>query len=94
MEKDRVKRYEEKIEEIKGDFSFLKGEISALLLKADILSNHLIVWANNLPDLYEYFYHFRKLWMEQKHRQYFLWQYFFMISARKCQKKKTSKGCW
>jgi len=123
MEKDRVKRYEEKIEiildrkmdieEIKKDFSFLKGEISALLLygsqakgtatprsdvdifallrkvwqnlgnkydarifedlplylKADILNNHIAVWANNLPDLYEYFYHFRKLWMEQKHRQ-------------------------
>ncbi len=109
--------------EIKKDFSFLKGEISALLLygshakgtatprsdidicivapgcknrsnllrkvwqnmgnkydarifedlplylKVDIMNNHIPIWADNLPDLYEYFYYFRKLWMEQKHRQ-------------------------
>jgi len=40
-----------------------------LYIKAEILKNHAVLVTENLPELYEYSYVYRKLWDEQKHRQ-------------------------
>lgn len=40
-----------------------------LFMKAEVLRNHKIITAKDLPELYEYLYFYRKLWDEQKHRQ-------------------------
>ncbi len=36
-----------------------------LYIKASIINNYSIIYANNLKNLYEYFYFFRKLWLDQ-----------------------------
>ncbi len=40
-----------------------------LYMKMEVISNHKIVFARDVPELYEYFYFFRKLWKEQEIRQ-------------------------
>lgn len=39
-----------------------------LYMKWQVINNHKVVWALDEGDLYEYFYYFRKLEAEQKHR--------------------------
>ncbi len=36
-----------------------------LYIKMDIIRNHRVVSTKNLPELYHYFYLFRKLWRDQ-----------------------------
>lgn len=40
-----------------------------LYMKIAVISNHEVVFAREMPALYEYFYFFRKLWREQERRQ-------------------------
>lgn len=40
-----------------------------LHIKISIIENNRIIYAKNKPELYEYFYFYRKLWEDQKHRQ-------------------------
>ncbi len=40
-----------------------------LYLKIQVIENGILVHSSNELDLYEYFYRFRKLWADQKHRQ-------------------------
>jgi hypothetical protein len=40
-----------------------------LHIKMDIILHHRTVFVRDKPSLYEYFYTFRKLWADQKHRQ-------------------------
>ena len=40
-----------------------------LYMKMEVISNHEIIFARDVPELYEYFYFFRKLWKEQEIRQ-------------------------
>ncbi len=40
-----------------------------LYLKIQVIENGILVHSPNELDLYEYFYRFRKLWADQKHRQ-------------------------
>ena len=39
-----------------------------LYIRWEIIDNHKIIWAKNEGELYEYFYYFRKLYEDQKHR--------------------------
>lgn len=39
-----------------------------LYLKWEVIHNHKVVWAKDEGELYEYFYYFRKLYEDQKHR--------------------------
>ncbi len=39
-----------------------------LYMKIEVIENHEVVFCKDLLDLYEYFYHFRKLWEDQKYR--------------------------
>lgn len=40
-----------------------------LYLKMEVINNHKVIFTRNIYDLHEYFYFFRKLWNDQKHRQ-------------------------
>nr|QNO48465.1 hypothetical protein DBMLIPLO_00017 [Methanosarcinales archaeon ANME-2c ERB4] len=40
-----------------------------LYMKMEVISNHEIIFARGVPELYEYFYFFRILWKEQEIRQ-------------------------
>lgn len=44
-------------------------ELMPLHLKTNIINNHHVLFGKGL-DLSEYFYHFRKLWQDSKHRYY------------------------
>lgn len=46
-------------------------ELLPLYLKAEVMEKGVVVYSHNLGELYEYFYFFRKLWSDQKHRQIF-----------------------
>ncbi len=41
----------------------------SLYMKAQVIDNHRVVFCRDLPELYEYFYFYRKIWEDQKHRQ-------------------------
>jgi hypothetical protein len=34
-------------------------------MKMEVIENHEVVFCRDLPELYEYFYFFRKLWKDQ-----------------------------
>lgn len=40
----------------------------ALYMKIQVIENHKVVFCKDLPELYEYFYFYRKIWKDQKHR--------------------------
>ncbi len=44
-------------------------EEAPLYLKIEIIENHEIVYTKDVYELYEYFYHYRKVWKDQEHRQ-------------------------
>lgn len=44
-------------------------ELMPLYLKAEVVEKGEIIYTKNIFKLYEYFYYFRKIWEDQKHRQ-------------------------
>ncbi len=44
-------------------------ELLPLFLKAEVMEKGVVVYSRDVYELYEYFYFYRKLWDEQKHRQ-------------------------
>ena len=40
-----------------------------LYIQIDVIKNHEILFCADIPELYEYFYRFRKEWSTQAHRQ-------------------------
>ena len=41
----------------------------SLYMKLQVIENHEVIFCSDLPELYEYFYFYRKIWNDQKHRQ-------------------------
>ncbi len=39
-----------------------------LYMKMEIIENHKVIFCKDLPELYEYFYQFRKVWKDQEKR--------------------------
>jgi len=39
-----------------------------MYLKIQVIKNHIVVYAREILDLYEYFYTYRKLWKDQERR--------------------------
>ncbi len=39
-----------------------------LYMKIEVIEKHVIVFCRDELELYEYFYHFRKLWKDQERR--------------------------
>ena len=54
-----------------------------LYMKAAVIENHIILFSKNVLDLYEYFYFYRKLWNDQKHRQQLTKEDLLMLFHRK-----------
>lgn len=81
MDNLRKLRYREKIELIKERIELFDTdpqnnynpydvkifELLPLRIKMSIIKDHIVVYGNEL-ELSEYFYHYRKLWMDSKHR--------------------------
>jgi hypothetical protein len=44
-------------------------ELMPLYLKAEVVEKGEVIYTKNIFKLYEYFYYFRKIWEDQKHRQ-------------------------
>ncbi|MDD2754244.1 MAG: nucleotidyltransferase domain-containing protein [Methanothrix sp.] len=44
-------------------------ELLPLFLKAAVIEQGIVVYCEDEPELYEYFYPFRRDWQDQKHRQ-------------------------
>jgi len=44
-------------------------ELLPLFLKAAVIEQGVVVYCEDEPELYEYFYPFRRDWLDQKHRQ-------------------------
>lgn len=40
-----------------------------LHIQIEIIENNIIVYCDDVPELFEYFYFYRKLWKDQAHRQ-------------------------
>ena len=36
-----------------------------LYIKMEVIKKHIIIFSSNIPELYFYFYHYRKLWQDQ-----------------------------
>ncbi|MBD3405282.1 MAG: hypothetical protein GF411_03985 [Candidatus Lokiarchaeota archaeon] len=41
----------------------------SLYIQIDIIRNHEILFCDDVPALFEYFYFYRKLWADQEHKQ-------------------------
>jgi len=41
----------------------------SLYMKVQVMENHKVIFCSDLPSLYEYFYFYREIWKDQKHRQ-------------------------
>ena len=54
------------IEREKYDIRFF--EELPLYIKADIIENGVIIFTEDRPSLFEYFYHYIKLWEDQKYK--------------------------
>jgi predicted nucleotidyltransferase len=44
-------------------------ELMPLYMKMAVIEEGLVVYSKDIPGLYEYFYSFRRIWEDQKHRQ-------------------------
>ena len=36
-----------------------------LYIKMEVIKKHIVIFSRNIPELYYYFYHYRKLWQDQ-----------------------------
>lgn len=50
-------------------FDIVLFEVLPLYMKIEVIENHKILYSKDPLDLNEYFYFYRKLWEDQKHRQ-------------------------
>jgi uncharacterized protein len=44
-------------------------ELMPLFLKMEVIERGIVIYAHDIYELYEYFYPFRRVWEDQKHRQ-------------------------
>ena len=56
------------IDTVSKDLDVHIFEDLSLHIKTDIIENHEIVYASDELGMYEYFFNYRKLWDDQKHR--------------------------
>jgi len=52
-----------------NNYDIWQFEELALYMKMEIIENHEVIYCKDIPELFEYFYHYRKIWKDQKHRQ-------------------------
>jgi len=67
---DGIKLTRKALSLLKDDrFDVRVFELLPLFLKMAVIDEGVVVYAKDVPELYEYFYSFRKRWEDQKHRQ-------------------------
>ncbi|MGQ4833955.1 MAG: nucleotidyltransferase family protein [Candidatus Asgardarchaeia archaeon] len=54
---------------LKKEYDVSVFEELPLYMKAEVIENHIVLFSRDILELYEYFYFYRKLWNDQKHRQ-------------------------
>lgn len=64
---DKILR--EVLRKIDKDYDIKLFEELPLHIKMNIIENNKIILTKDRTELYEYFYFYRKLWEDQKHRQ-------------------------
>ncbi len=67
---DKIALWREAIAAIRDDRYDLRiFELLPLYLKMAVIEQGIVVYSKDIPELYEYFYPFRRIWEDQKHRQ-------------------------
>lgn len=64
-----LRKIYEKIDVIGKRYDIWLFEELPLYMRVQVIENHKVVFCRDLPSLYEYFYFYRKIWEDQKHRQ-------------------------
>lgn len=57
-----------KVNTASKNYDFHIFEELPLHIQIDIIEDHEVVYTSDKPGMYEYFYNYRKLWKDQKHR--------------------------
>jgi len=64
-------------------------ELLPLYLKIEIIESHEIIFAKDVPRLYEYFYKYRKIWKDQRYRNRISDEEFWTIIKNMKKKLRT-----
>jgi predicted nucleotidyltransferase len=64
---DKIALWRQAIAAIRDDLCTF--ELLPLYLKMAVIEQGIVVYSKDIPELYEYFYPFRRIWEDQKHRQ-------------------------
>lgn len=68
--RDKMELYRKILSGIHDDRYDLRiFELLPLYLKMAVIDQGVVVYARDVGELYEYFYPFRRMWEDQKHRQ-------------------------
>lgn len=67
---DKAALWREAISELRDSrYEVQIFELMSLYMKMAVIEGGVVVYSRDVPDLYEYFYPFRSIWEDQKHRQ-------------------------
>ncbi|MEX2724313.1 MAG: nucleotidyltransferase domain-containing protein [Candidatus Freyarchaeota archaeon] len=67
-EADRDELFRTLLRHVREPYDVKIFESLPMYLKIQVIKNHIVVYARNILDLYEYFYTYRKLWKDQERR--------------------------
>ena len=65
---DVLRKVFREVNTVAGNYDVHIFEELPLYIQIDIINNHEIVYTADKLSMFEYFYHYRKLWDDQKHR--------------------------
>ena len=65
---DVLRKVFREVNTVAGSYDVHIFEELPLYIQIDIINNHEIVYTADKLSMFEYFYHYRKLWDDQKHR--------------------------
>ncbi len=67
---DKIALWRETIAKIRDDrYDIRIFELMPLYLRMAVIEKGMVVYSSDVLELYEYFYPFRRMWEDQKHRQ-------------------------
>ena len=67
---DKIALWREAIAKIRDDrYDLRVFELMPIYLRMAVIEQGVVVYSRDVLELYEYFYPFRRIWEDQKHRQ-------------------------
>ena len=67
---DKIALWRETIAKIRDDrYDIRIFELMPIYLRMAVIEQGMVVYSRDVLELYEYFYSFRRMWEDQKHRQ-------------------------